>query len=357
VSLESLGWSPTRRAAFDALFPPPLLPGRVVRQDRTWLRVRLEGPEILARPTGAMSRHALDPTDLPAVGDWVAVDVRPGARAGLIRGVLPRSSAFVRRAAGDALGGQVMAANVELVLVVAAASAPLHPRRLERTLAAAWSSGAEPVLVLSKADACEDLPGAVDLALRSAGAAQVISTSAVAGDGLDQLTALLAGGRTAVMVGPSGVGKSTLAARLTGRPLATRPVRDWDGKGRHATTHRELLALPSGGALIDGPGVRELGLWEESEGGVDAAFEEVGALAEGCRFRDCRHETEPGCAVRAAVESGALDAGRLESYRKLRRELEHQQARADPRLAAERRQRERALATLAWRRTREKRGG
>lgn len=356
MSFERIGWSAALRGAFDALFPLPLLPGRVVRQDRTWLRVRLEGPEILARPAGALSRAALESTDLPAVGDWVAVDIRFGARAGLIQGVLPRSTAFVRRAAGEARGGQLLAANVDIVLVVAAASAPLNLRRLERTLAAAWGSGAEPVLVLSKADACADLPGAVDLARRAAAGARVLVTSALAGDGLDPIAALLAEGRTAVMVGPSGVGKTTLAARLTGRTLATRTVRPWDGKGRHATSHRELIELPSGGALIDGPGVRELGLWDESGDGVDAAFGEFGALAGECRFRDCLHQSEPGCAVRAAVERGALEQARLESYQKLRRELEHERARADPHLAAERRQRARSLTMLGRRRIREKRG-
>lgn len=355
--LVELGWDDAWGEAFARLTSAGQLPGRVVAAHRQRWLVAHEGGERAAVLAGRL-RFADGSDDvLPTVGDWVVVDPGAGGEEGVSRiaGVLPRRSAFRRGAAGTATRAQTVAANVDLALVVTALSGDLNPRRLERYLALAWESGALPLVVLSKAELCTDLPAALAVAASAAPGVEVLPVSAVTGEGIDRLVAHLRPGRTAVLLGSSGVGKSTLANALLGEErLRTGSVRD-DGKGRHTTTHRELLRLAGGALLIDTPGMREVALWGGGEG-VDAAFGDVDELARGCRFGDCRHEAEPGCAVGAAVREGRLDPARLESWHTLRRELAYLERRRDEAAASEARGRDRAAQRALRAHLRRKRG-
>lgn len=263
-------------------------------------------------------RNALEQT--PAVGDWVTVRLTSQGDAVLER-VLPRTSAFVRSDPGDATAAQVVAANIDVILVMNALSLELNLRRLERELVLAWQSGADPVIVLSKADLLPDVEEVLEAVRTVAKGVPVHTLSNLTGLGLPEIAAYATRGRTVALLGASGVGKSTLANLLAGEHLqATRDVRPRDQKGRHTTVARELVPLPGGGVLIDTPGMRALALWE-SEAGMALAFADIEALAAGCRFADCSHDAEPGCAVLEAIARGELPARRLESYRALRGEL------------------------------------
>ena len=267
----------------------------------------------------------------PAVGDWVAVAPAPGG--GVIHHVLPRTSLLERKRPG-ANQAQVVAANVDIVFAVTTAERPPNLRRVERTLALIAAGGARPAVVLNKVDLARDAAGDLRALAAVSGGAPCLATSAATGAGIDALRALLPPGATGAMLGPSGAGKSSLVNALLGDDrLATGVVRLTDAKGRHTTTRRELLELPGGGCLIDTPGMRELGLWDAGEG-IERAFGDVAELAAACRFRDCRHRGEPGCAVAAALDSGALDAARFASFEKLRREEAFQERQHDPRSAA-----------------------
>jgi ribosome biogenesis GTPase len=328
TALPELGWDSGREPEI-APFLPACVPGRVARPDKgSYLVLTAAGP-VRAEVSGALRHAALDPAALPTVGDWVAVRLGDGTH--LVEGVLPRRSAFVRHGAANAATAQVLAANVDVVFVTVGLSTAPNLRRLERFLALAWESGGRPVVLLTKADLCSSLPSTVADVTAAAPGAPVHAVSSVTGEGLDDVRAYLTPGRTVVLLGVSGVGKSTLANRLLGADhLITTDIRD-DGKGRHTTTHRELLPLPGGAVLIDTPGLRGLQLWD-SEEGLERAFAEVEALFGGCRFGDCAHDTEPGCAVLAALADGTLEPRRWESYRKLQRELRHVAAKADVRL-------------------------
>jgi ribosome biogenesis GTPase len=271
-----------------------------------------------------------------AIGDWVAL------RGELAVAVLPRRSAFTRSVAGRSSGAQVVAANLDVVLVVDALIGPTRLRRVERYLAVAWGSGATPVVVLTKADLCDDVPATVQLVSDDALGVPVLAVSSATGEGVDAVRALIGPGRTAAMVGPSGVGKSSLANALSGRLVAPTAEIRGDGRGRHTTTARELHLLPGGGLLVDTPGMRELGLYEDRDG-VDTAYADVAELAADCRFRDCAHRTEPGCAIAAAVDEGRLDPARVVGWRKLQAEAHRQRLRVDARARAAERARNRAF--------------
>jgi ribosome biogenesis GTPase len=329
--LSFIGWSPQH---LDHL-PPETVPARVARVDRGMLTVLTADGERRVRPASALR----DPSGMgaPVVGDWIAV------RGELAVEVLPRRTAFVRTVAGRSSSAQVLAANLDLVLVVDALAGPARLRRVERYLAVAWSSGATPVVVLTKADLCDDVAAAVAQVAEDALGVEVLAVSALTGEGLDAVRALVSDGRTAAMVGPSGVGKSSLANALAGRPVAgTQEVRDSDGRGRHTTTARELHVLPGGGLLIDTPGLRELALYDDADG-VATAFADVEELAAGCRFRDCGHRGEPGCAVAAAIDDGRLDPARFTAWRKLQAEAHRQLLRVDARARAAERARLRSF--------------
>jgi ribosome biogenesis GTPase len=334
------GWSRGLQKDFEPFAAQGLVPARVIVQQRGLYRLIAEAGETEAKLSGRF-HHEAGEGEHPVVGDWVAIQVEDGVA--LIQGLLPRRTAFLRKAAGTGNGVQVAAANVDVALLTLSLNSDLNLRRLERYLAAAYESGAAPVVVLTKADACADVAGLTAQVAAVAGAAPVIAVSAVTGEGLAALAEHLEPRRTAVLLGSSGVGKSTLLNALAGAELmATGGIRLNDERGRHTTTHRELVRVPSGALILDTPGMRELGLID-AEAGVAAAFAgveaEVEALAQGCRFKDCTHGKEPGCAVQAALAEGRLEADRFEAWRKLQRELAHERVKEDP-LARHAQQRE-----------------
>jgi ribosome biogenesis GTPase len=331
-ALAPYGWDEAWADAFAPYGAEGLLPGRVVRVDRGQCDV-VTADGVVRADTAFVTPH--DPMRVVCTGDWVAVE--PDGNPQYVRAYLPRRTAFVRSTSSKRSEGQILAANVDHAVVAVSLAVDLDLGRIERFLALAWESGAQPVVVLTKADL---VPDAVTLSYlvqdveTSAPGVPVLTVSAVDGDGLDVLAALLSDG-TAVLLGQSGAGKSTLANALLGEDVMdVQAARDVDGKGRHTTTTRNLLALPGGGVLIDTPGLRGVGLWDAGSG-VGQVFSEIEELAERCRFHDCAHESEPGCAVLGAIESGELSERRLESYRKLLRENQRIVAKTDARLRAE----------------------
>ena len=342
-SLLDLGWTPELDRSFADHAAAGCVPGRITRVDRGQCDAIVTDPnsgtgtDSCATLTVRVDWSAIsspDPIENPCTGDWAAIDLHAQPMAA-VRALLPRGSAVVRGAVGERSDGQVLAANVEHVLITVSLAAEPDVGRIERLLALAWESGAQPVVVLTKADTDYD-PGVIGEVEAAAPGAVVLAVSAVTGEGMDVLTAVLAGG-SAALIGQSGVGKSTLTNALVGAEvMATGATRESDEKGRHTTTTRELIPLPGGGVLIDTPGLRSVALFG-GEAGLAAAFADVEEYAGDCRFADCAHESEPGCAVLAAVEDGSLQLRRLESYRKLLRENEWIASRTDARLSAERR--------------------
>lgn len=342
--LRSIGWTDRLDSEFHPHRAAGLAPARIAREDRGRYRALTADGERPAEVSGRFRHEARARADFPAVGDWVAVRAARDGGPCVIEARLPRSSAFVRKAAGETTEEQVVAANVDTVLLVCGLDGDLNPRRIERFLAAAWESGAAPVVVLNKADLAEDPDARVAEIERVAPGVPVVAVSARSGDRLDALAPWLAPGRTVALLGSSGVGKSTLVNALLGEARQeTGDVRADDSRGRHTTTHRELVPLPGGAVLVDTPGLRELQLWADASV-LDDAFPDIGALAERCRFRDCRHAAEPGCAVRAAAESGALAPERLESWRKLQRELRWLEGKQDVRVRIEEQARWKAIS-------------
>jgi len=343
MSLIEFGWTASRDASVAPHRARGLAPARVVRADRERFTVVTEHGNREAQVAGAFRHRAVRPADFPAIGDWVAIAPPPGDGVALIHEVLPRAGVLSRRAAGDVEEEQLIAANVDVVLLVCGLDGDFNPRRVERFLAAVWEGGAQPVVVLNKADVHADPGRAAGEMAASAPGVPVVVVSALRGDGVEALAPWLAPGRTLALLGSSGVGKSTLVNRLLGESrFATAPVREDDSRGRHTTTHREIVKLAGGALLVDGPGVRQLGLWD-AESGLSSAFPDVEALAARCRFGDCRHDAEPGCAVREGLASGGLAPERYASWRKLQRELRAFEARHDVRVRIEEKRKWRAL--------------
>jgi ribosome biogenesis GTPase len=335
-SLDALGWDPGWRAELERLRDEKLIPARVAAHHRGAYVLWTEEGELTAPAAGRLRYEAAVGGIVPAVGDWVAARRTAGGGRGTIDAVLPRRTAFSRKRAAQEAVAQTLAANVDAAFVLVGLDADFSLRRLERYLTAAWESGAQPVVVLTKADLCADVAETAVAAERIAVGAPVHPLSNLTGDGLESLAPYLGTGRTAVLLGSSGVGKSSLLNRLAGAELMRTAALAADGTGRHTTTHRELVPLPGGALVIDTPGLRELQLWE---GDIDSAFDDIGTLAAGCRFSDCAHTHEPGCAVLTAVDAGTLPLDRLRSWRKLQRELASIAARTDRRLRAERKRR------------------
>ena len=341
-----LGWDAGWASAFEPFAAGGRRPARVVAVHKETAIVRGEvDDDRPATVSGRFRYDALATSDFPAVGDWVALEAAGAAAsaddAAVIAAVLPRRAAFVRsaadasrRSAGHLADEQVIAANVDIAFLVAGLDGDFNLRRLERYLAVAWSSGVTPVIVLNKADVARDLEERLVAVATIAPGVPVVVLSALTGDHVADLQPYLGLGRTSVVLGSSGVGKSTLLNTLLGeRRQSTGDVREDDSRGRHTTTHRELFALPGGALLIDTPGIRSLEVAGADEG-VDTAFEDIADLATHCRFTDCRHEGEPGCAIRSAIADGTLGQDRLASYRKLEREVAHAERREDPRARA-----------------------
>jgi len=326
-SLRDYGWDESFAAAFDRVETTGLEPARVLASSSGIYRLICADGELRATHAGKLAHAAAGSADLPAVGDWVAVRRIDGGREGRIEQTLPRRSTLSRKVPGKRPVEQVVAANVDWVIIVMGLDNDFNPRRLERYLATVLHSGANPIVLLNKTDLCDDLAARVEESESLAQGAPVLPVCCERGEGLDALRQLLAPASTAVLVGSSGAGKSTLINRLFGDEVQrTREVREGDSRGRHTTTHRELFRLPSGALLIDSPGIRELQLWAREES-LDQTFEDISKLAGSCRYRDCCHLEEIGCAVTAAVADGELSADRLESYHTLRKELRYLEAR------------------------------
>lgn len=327
-ALEDFGWNGWFEERFAPFAALGLRPARVAVEHRTRYELYTEQGPTLAVLAGKLRYTVGKRANLPAVGDWVAAAPRPEGEA-TIHGVLPRRSTFVRGAASQHGVPQIAAANIDTVFIVTSCNADFNQRRIERYVAVGYQSGANPVVVLNKADLAHDAHVFASQARAVAAGAPVVLTSAATGDGIEQLREYLTGHRTGALLGSSGVGKSTIINRLLGEErFGTAAIRDYDDKGRHTTTRRELVVLPGGGLLIDTPGMRELHVYEGEEG-LLSAFGDVRALAADCAFADCSHGPEPRCAVTGAVAEGSLPAGRLDAYRKLLGEQEHDGRKAD----------------------------
>jgi ribosome biogenesis GTPase len=328
MQLALLGWNEKFAAAFAKHASAGLVPGRVIQQFNHIYTVAAETGDVRAQLSGRL-RHEAAQHQLPVAGDWVALRVPSSPGEAQVLAVLPRATRFSRRAAGKGDREQVIAANLDYAFLVSGLDNDFSPRRIERYLTATWDSGATPVIVLNKLDLCADPESRVQAVEEVALGAAIHAVSALRGDGLAELDRYCLPGQTVAFLGSSGVGKSTLINRLLETDCqATQPVRE-DGRGRHTTTRRELLFCAWGGMVIDTPGMRELQLWDDDEG-LQTTFDEIETLARDCRFRDCRHEGEPGCAVVEAVNAGNLSAERLSSLHKLRRELDWLDRRDDP---------------------------
>jgi ribosome biogenesis GTPase len=331
-SLPELGWDASWEKAFEPYKPQGIVPARIAREEKELYLVYSEQGELSAEVTGKFRHEANLRSDYPAVGDWVAVQPLSGEERAMIHALLPRKTRFSRKVASVKTEEQVVAANVDTVFLMSGLDRDFNLRRIERYLVLAWESAARPVILLNKADLCSEVDDRVVEVEAVAMGVPVHATSAMENQGLEALTAYLVPGKTIALLGSSGVGKSTLINTLLGEARQdVGAVRESDGRGRHVTSRRELIPLPSGALLIDNPGMREIQMWGDEEG-LSGAFEDVESLAQGCRFRDCRHEKEAGCAVREALDTGALDPGRFKSYLKLQRELHFLARRQDQKL-------------------------
>lgn len=340
MNLETLGWSQTLNDSFSSLDNDALIPARIFRRNRQDYHLKSAEGEYTGILLGRL--HQEDAEDIPAVGDWVAIEPFDENQA-IIHHLLPRFSAFYRKEAGQKTRRQVIATNINTVFLVSGLDNDFNIRRIERYLVQTVNSGAQPVVILNKADLCNTLDAHVKEVERVAQDVPIIALSALTGEGLSQLQAMITPGSTVAFVGSSGVGKSSLVNKLIGaEQLKTGAVREDDSRGRHTTSHRELFILPQGGLVMDTPGMRELQLWGDEED-LNAVFEDIEALASSCRFRDCQHESEPGCAVLNAIESGDLDEDRFFSYLKLRKEIAYLERRKSEANIAVERKRQKSL--------------
>lgn len=323
--LNEYGWNAELEAALNRLPDKyrSLTPARVIAQHSHSYQIITPEGEVTATVSGKYEFQAEQRSDFPAVGDWVATEPMPGERRSIIHALIPRRSAMIRRAAGGVMEDQVVGANMDYLFITSALNEDFNVRRIERYMIAAWESGAAPVVLLTKADLCEDPLSYASQVESVAPGVPVHFVSALHDQGKDQIASYLRPGVTIAVTGSSGVGKSTLLNWLAGdKRQLTSGIRESDARGRHTTTHRELFLLPGGALMLDTPGMRELQLWDAQEG-WEQAFSDIEELSAHCRYRDCRHEGDPGCAVSAAIAEGTLDPRRLANYRKTQRELAH----------------------------------
>ncbi|CAH0117839.1 MULTISPECIES: ribosome small subunit-dependent GTPase A [unclassified Paenibacillus] len=332
MNLNDLGWNTAFADAFAPYSEQGYSAGRVALEHKHLYTVYTEQGELLAEVSGKFRYNAYERGDYPAVGDWVALDARPAEGKGTIHAVLPRMSKFSRKTAGQTTDEQIVAANIDTVFLVNALNHDFNVRRIERYLILAWESGANPVIILSKSDLCDDLYMRKEQVEAIAFGVPIHAVSSTADIGFDELARYLQPGKTVALLGSSGAGKSSMVNRLIGREIQkVSEIRTGDDRGRHTTTHRELFPLQSGGIVVDTPGMREIQLWDAEEGLSDS-FRDIEELAAQCHFNDCRHEREPLCAVRAALEAGQLDARRYANFNKMKAELAYLARKEDTKL-------------------------
>lgn len=321
MNLEFLGWNSFFAKHFAPYSQPEYQGGRVAAEYKHVYLIYTEKGEILAEVSGKFRYQAKGRQDFPTVGDWVVISSGLERERAIIHAILPRQSKISRKVAGKVTEEQLIAANMDTVFLVNALNNDFNLRRMERYLTLVWESGASPVIILSKADLCANIEEKLRQVESIAYGVPIYVLSSLREEGLDSLKPYLSEGKTAVLLGSSGAGKSTLINKLAGEQIQkVQEIREKDHHGRHTTTYRELIILPQRGLIIDTPGMRELQLWDSGEG-LGETFEDIEFYASHCRFNDCQHQTEPGCAVRKAIEEGNLDYARYESYLKLQKEL------------------------------------
>lgn len=331
MNLHCLGWSNFFAHSFEPYRQQGFSLGRVAIEYRNTYIIYSEQGELAAEITGKLRHRATQPQDFPAVGDWVIIRARESEGRATIHEILPRKSKFSRKTVGSKTEEQIVAANVDTVFLVSGLDSDFNPRRIERYLILAWESGANPVIVLNKADLCNSLDECLAQVESVALGVPIVVLSATNNQGLDSLKPYLKLGQTVALLGSSGVGKSTITNQLKGAAVqAVQPVRRGDDRGRHTTTHRELILLPTGGLILDTPGMREIQIWAGDEG-LQETFADIETLAQECRFRDCQHKNEPSCAVQQALAEKRLDYSRFLSYQKLQKELNYLTRKQDQR--------------------------
>ena len=354
ADLTTFGWSEFFEVNFKAYAEMGYACGRVTLEHRNLFRVYTQYGEVLAEISGKLRHEATSRRDLPAVGDWVVIRAPEGGRV-MIHAVLPRRTSFARKIAGTRTEEQIVGANVDTVFMVTSLNHDFSLRRIERYLIIAWESGAHPVIVLSKSDLCDRVAESIDEIQAVARGVPIHTVSVVTGSGLQGIAQYFRRGQTVALIGSSGVGKSTLINHLAGADLLkVQAVREHDDRGRHTTTHRELVLLPAGGLVLDTPGMRELQLWDGNES-LQLVFDDIEALAERCYFSDCQHQDEPRCVVREALAAGTIDAERYQSYEKLQKELNYQARRKDKLSEIVEKKKWKKLSRLATERARLKR--
>jgi ribosome biogenesis GTPase len=354
MNIDHLGWNSFFEKQFEELKDQNLIPARIAQEQKNIYQIYSELGELRAEVSGRFIHTARSKGDFPAVGDWVAILPRPEGDKAMIHHLLPRGTSFSRKAVlsggmpdtGGRTEEQILAANVDVAFLVSGLDGELNLRRIERYLAVAWDSGASPVVVLNKSDVCTKVEEHVKEVESIAFGVPILTISATQNIGLDAFSLHISSGKTAVFLGSSGVGKSSIINSLLGEEhLEIAPVRQYDKKGRHTTTSREMIILPTGGIVIDTPGMRELGMWSDQDG-ISRTFDDIEELALECRFRDCKHQGEPGCAVQQAIEDGILDARRFQSYLKLKKELALLAIRKDQRAKLDAKKRWKDIAKL-----------
>lgn len=329
MDLTSFGWSEFFEINFKSYEEQGYTAGRVVLEHKNLFRIYTEYGEVLAEISGKLRHEAVNRSDLPAVGDWVVIRSRPEHGRVMIHALLPRRTSFARKIAGSRTEEQIVGANIDTVFLLTSLNQDLSLRRIERYLLIAWESGANPIIILSKSDLCDRLDDAINEVRSVARGVPVHAISVVTGAGLQDIAQYFKRGQTVALLGSSGVGKSSLINHLAGADrLKVQTVREHDDRGKHTTTHRELVLLPAGGLVLDTPGMRELQLWEGDES-LQLVFDDIEALAGRCFFSDCSHHDERGCVVREALVAGTIDAERYQSYEKLQKELKYQARRRD----------------------------